>query len=404
MIKTRPRARLKLTLTLGVLTVFGPLAIDMYLPAFSHIAAELKVPTGSVGFTLAAYLLGSSLGQLFYGPLADAYGRRAPLLAGCVLFGLGSLGCAAANSIPILAACRVLQAVGGAAGMVIARAVVRDLFNAREAARMYSHLMLVMGVGPVLAPTFGGQVLRWGGWRAIFLLLAGFSLTAFMLTLRALPETLPRDRRAKVSLPGTLRTFGGLLREPHFRVFSLVAGFGSGTLFAYISGSPFVFIELYGISEQNFGLLFGLNAAGFIAAAQLNHRLLRHREPRKILRGSAAFGAVAGVGLLISGATGWGGLPGLWTLLFICLLSLGLAGPNVAALALAPFGRQAGSASSLLGTAQFLIGSLAGAAVGFFHNGTALPMTAAVCLCCAGSYGMLLTRHAGEPPEPLPAR
>ncbi len=379
-------SQLKLSLVLGALTAFGPLSIDMYLPAFSHIAKDLAVPVGAVGYTLAAYLLGSAIGQLIYGPLADRYGRRKPLLAGCLVFALGALGCACATSVGMLTSFRVIQALGGAAGMVIARAVVRDLFHEREAARMFAQLMLVMGVCPVLAPTLGGQVLLLGNWRTIFFILVAFALGCVVMAGWCLPETLPAGRRSRSGIVGVGRSFAMLLRHPQFLLYSLAAGFGSGTLFAYISGSPFVFIQLFHVSEQRFGLLFGLNAVGFISGAQLNRWLLHRHPQRTLVLTAAGMGMGAGIALALCGATGWGGLPLLWLLLVACLFSLGVCGPNIAALALGPFGKNAGSASALLGTAQFLVGSLAGAAVGLFHNGTAVPMTLTVALCCAGSY------------------
>jgi len=382
----------KMSLILGALTAFGPLSIDMYLPAFPHIAREFGVPVGAVGFTLAAYLLGSAIGQLVYGPLADRYGRRRPLLAGCVVFALGALGCACSTSVGMLAGFRVIQAIGGAAGMVIARAVVRDLFHEREAARMFAQLMLVMGVCPVLAPTLGGQVLLFGSWRVVFLILVGFAGCCLVMAARFLPETLPVERRAFGGIAGVGRDFSALLRHRQFLWYSLAAGFGSGTLFAYISGSPFVFIQLHHVSEQRFGVLFGLNAAGFISGAQLNRWLLHRWPQRSVILTAALGGMAAGLALAVCGATGWGGLGLLWALLVGCLFSLGICGPNIAALALGPFGKSAGSASALLGTMQFLVGSLGGAAVGFFHNGTAIPMTATVATCCVGSFLALKAR------------
>ena len=388
---------LKLTLVLGCLSAFGPLSIDMYLPAFPHITRDLRAPDGAVEFTLAAFLLGTAAGQLVYGPLADRFGRRRPLLAGCGIYALGALICALASSMGLFTAARVVQALGGAAGMVIARAVVRDLFDEREAARMFSQLMLVMGVTPVLAPWLGGQILAFANWRMIFYLLTGFGLFCLLMSARFLPETLPDARRARGGLPATLRDFGRLLRDRRFLGYTLVAGFGAGTLFAYIAGSPYVFIQLHHVSEQRFGLFFGLNAAGFIGAAQFNRWLLHRCSPEAILPAATGGGLVAGLLLALCGATGWGGLPAFAALLFACLSMLGVAGPNIAAAALAPFGRAAGSASALLGTAQFLLGALAGGFVGLFHNGTAFPMSATVAAASAGGYLALRTLARPRP-------
>ena len=303
--------------------------------------------------------------------------------------------CAVAPSIEVLAAARVIQALGGAAGMVIARAVVRDLFEERDAARMFSQLMLVMGVCPVLAPWLGGQILLYGNWRMIFVLLVGFGLACLLMAARFLPETLPPARRTQGGLPATLRAFGSLLGERHFLGYALVAGCGAGTLFGYIAGSSFVFIQLHHVSEQRFGFIFGVNAIGFVATAQLNRWLLRRYSPERILSGSVTANLFVGLLLAGCGWTGWGGLPALVVLLFICLSILGLAGPNVAAAAMAPFGRMAGSASALLGTMQFLVGAAAGAAVSYFHNDTARPMTTTV--AAASMVAFLALRLLAQP-------
>ena len=392
-----PKSTVGLTLILGALTAFGPLSVDMYLPAFPRIGKDFGVPVGAVGFTLSAYLFGSALGQVIYGPLADRFGRRRPLIIGCCVFAGGALGCALAPSLGVLGLARVIQALGGAAGMVITRAVVRDLFHERDAARMFSQLMLVMGISPILAPWLGGQILAVGTWRMLFFLLVGFGVLGAVISAVWLPETLPVEKRTRGGLPATVRSFWGLLRERHFQGYALVAGLGSGSLFGYITGSPVIFMEIHHVSEQRFGLFFGVNAAGFIGAAQLNRWLLRKYSPATILSGATFAGVCAGITLVICAATGWGGLPALAILLFASLAALGLAGPNVAAAALAPYGHAAGSASGLLGMTQFLVGGLAGGAVGFFHNGTALPLALTVATTWAGSFIALRTLARARP-------
>jgi DHA1 family bicyclomycin/chloramphenicol resistance-like MFS transporter len=380
-----------LPLLLGTLTAFGPLSIDMYLPAFPQITREMAARPGAVSLTLAVFLLAVSLSQVFYGPLADRYGRRKPLLVGCVLYALGSLGCALAPSMGILIAARAVQALGGAAGMVVARAVVRDVYHEREAARVFSELMLVMGAAPILAPWLGGKILLLGSWRLIFFLLAGFGAFCWWMTNRGLPETLPHPNRSRENLRGVFDTFGALLANRRFLGYALVAGFTAGTNFAYISGSSFVYIELHGISAQHFGYFFGANALGLIGAAQINRLLLRRFAPESILDGSLTINMMAGCALVACGATNWGGLPALAALLFVSLASVGLTFPNLMAAAMAPFGRMAGSASAVLGTVQFAVGALAGALVGLLHNGTALPMTAVVASCATGGLIALRT-------------
>lgn len=380
-----------------MLTAFGALSIDMYLPAFPAITRELAAKPGVVQLTLAAYLLSASFSQLAYGSLTDRLGRRLPLLAGCALYALGSLACAFAPSMPWLIAARVVQASGGASGMVVGRAIVRDLFDERSSAHLFSQLMLVMGAAPILAPWLGGQLLLLRGWRLIFLVLAAFGCLCFVATACGLPETHPPARRTRQGAADVLRGLWALLRDRRFLGYCLVAGFCAGTMFAYISGSSFVYIELHHISAQHFGYFFGLNAVGLIGAAQINRLLLRRWTPEAILARVLVANVVAAAGLALCGATGWGGLPGIAVFLFACLFCLGIANPNFAAAAMAPFGKKAGSASAVLGTLQFAIGGLAGAAVGLLHNGTAIPMAGTVATCALGA---LLAFHFLTRPGP----
>lgn len=380
-----------LALLLGALTAFGPLAIDMYLPAFPQITQELQAHEGAVQFTLAAFLVGSGLSQVLYGPLADRLGRRTPLLVGCGLFILGALGCSAAHSIGALVVARLVQAFGAGGGVVIARSIVRDLFEGHESARFFAQLTVVMGVAPIAAPWLGGQILTFGSWRLIFVALAFFGAICLLLSALTLKETLPQERRASGGIGAVAQTFGALLHGRVFVGYTLVAGLCSGALFAYISGAPFVYIELHHVSPQHFGLFFGSNAVGLIGAAQLNRLLLRTHTIEGVLKASLIANVIFSLALAAVGATGWGGLPALAILLFLCLSSLGLAGPNLMTAALAPFQKSAGSASALLGLAQYAVGGIAGALVGVLHNGTAVPMTAIVALCGVGSLIALYT-------------
>ncbi len=376
---------------LGALNALGPLSIDMYLPAFPMMGEELHVPDGAIEGTLATFLAGLACGQLIYGPLSDRFGRRVPLMIGAIIFILGGIGCALANSLPILVSARLVQALGGAACMVIGRAVVRDLFEEKRAAKVYAHIMLVVGAAPILAPWIGGRILLLGSWRWIFVVLAAFGGLCLLLAALFLPETLPRKRRsAKVTLWGSLRTYGSLLLNSRFVGCLLVTGLVAGMLFSYISGSPSVFIEKYHVTPQQFGYFFGLNSLGLIAGGQLNHWLARRRMPAQILALSLPAGAAVGLALLVVGSTAWGGLPLLAGLLFLCLIAIGISYPNLPAVALAPFGKQAGSASSLFGMAYFALGALGGAAVGWLHDGTALPMTALVAGCSAAAWIVFL--------------
>jgi len=371
----------RMVLILGALTAFSAMSIDMYLPAFPQIARDLKVPLGTVQLSISAFLFGSAAGQLFYGPLADRYGRRRPLLWGLALYILSTIGCALVHTGEGLLFWRVVMAVGGGAGMVISRAVVRDLYDTAEAARMFSLLMLVMGAAPILAPIVGGQLLLITGWRGIFAFLGVFGLVSLAAAAVALPESLPAERRIRHNFAGMAAVYGQLLRNRRYLRYAIALGCVAGVNFSYISGAPFLFIELHGVSPQHFGLYFGANACGLIGASQLNRRLLRRFSAQRILNAALSVNAVTALLLTAAGITGMGGFPAQVILIFICLCTTGLLYPNVTALAMAPFDKAAGSASALLGTIQYTLGASAGALVGLFHNGTAVPMTATMAAC-----------------------
>jgi len=372
----------------------------MYLPGLPRIAREFGVTAAQTQLTLSIFFVGMAAGQALYGPVCDRVGRKAPLAAGCVVYVLASLGCAFAPSITFLIGLRLLQALGGCAGIVIARSIVRDLFAERESARVYSFLTLVMGLAPVLAPLAGGQLLAVAGWRSIFLSLAGFGLGCLALVLVALPETLPEARRSRGGLGNVLRRYAELLADRRFVGYALAAGLIYAGMFAYIAGSPFVIIELYGVAPQDYGWIFGANALGLIAASQLNRRLLLRYSGDTILKAALASVMVAGLLLVLVAASGVGGLAGLLVPLFVCVAGVGLVGPNATAAAMAPYGRMAGSASALLGTGQFIVGAASSASVGALDNGSAVPMAAVIagCACAAVAvYTVLVGRRASIP-------
>ncbi|MEP7274638.1 MAG: multidrug effflux MFS transporter, partial [Acidobacteriota bacterium] len=294
------RVSTKLVLILGALTAFAPLSIDMYLPSFPSLEVDLHASSTAVQFSLASFFIGLAAGQALYGPLADRFGRKKPLYVGLSLYVLASIGCAFAPTIEALIALRFLQAIGGCAGIVVARAMVRDLFDHRDSARVFSLLTLVLGVAPILAPLAGGYVLKYFGWRVIFGLLVAFGTFCLIISAIFLPETLPesaRNVRAKDNpVLSALRVYRQLFVDRRFIGYALAGGVAQAGLFAYISNSPFIFIKLYGVSEQRYGLFFGMNAFGLIAASQLNHRLLARLTPDAIL--SRAMLAIAGFGLL----------------------------------------------------------------------------------------------------------
>jgi DHA1 family bicyclomycin/chloramphenicol resistance-like MFS transporter len=379
----------KLAIILGTLSAFAPLSIDMYLPALPTIAADFNTDISVIQQTLAVFFIGLSMGQTIYGPIADRVGRRGPLLFGSALYMLACIGCAFAPTVQSLILLRLAQALGGCAGIVISRSIVRDLFDQQESARMYSFLMLVMGLAPITAPLIGGQLLLHFGWRSIFITLSAFGLLCFLMVAFVLPETLPAERRTRSGLGEALRAYGEILTNRTFMGYAVSAGLASSAMFAYISGSPFVFIELNGVAPERFGLLFGANAIGLIGAAQINRWLLTRYAGVKILQTALAFTASMGILLFIVTATGFGGFPALLIVLFFCIASTGLVGPNATAAAMAPYAQRAGSAAALIGALQFVFGAVAGSLIGFLHNGTALPMAGVIALCAVSAFLVL---------------
>ncbi|NTX52793.1 multidrug effflux MFS transporter [Myxococcus sp. CA039A] len=368
--KSPPSGTLSLELLLGALTAFAPLSIDMYLPALPRIATDLQSTQSVIQLTLASCFAGLALGQLFTGPLIDRFGRTRPLYAGLAVYVLGSLGCALAPTATALVAMRFFQALGGAVALVAPRAVVRDLWSGADAARTMSRLMLVVGVAPVLAPLLGGFVLQHMSWRVIFVLLAGIGAVALVATWRVLPETAPEHSKTK-SMRARL---GELLRDADFVGPALAGGFAYAGMFAYIAGAPFVFITLHGVKEQDFGWFFGANAVGLVALAQLNRKLLRHIPLHRLLRLALTLYVVTAAGVM---AVTWSGVGGFWVIaaaLFLFVPTLGLVGPNSAAIALERHAAHAGLASAVLGALQFTAAASASWAVSVLNDNTAKPM------------------------------
>ena len=383
------RSRLKLVLVLGSLIALGPLTIDMYLPALPSIPADLETTEAAVQLTLTGTLLGIALGQLLVGPLSDAYGRRRPLLVGVAVHVVASLLCFVAPTVEVLGGLRLLQGLGAAAASVTAMAVVRDLYTGSAAAVLLSRLMLILGAAPVLAPTLGGEVLRHTDWRGVFVVLAAAGLAVMGLAARSLEETLPPHRRRSGRVVGTLRTYRSLFRDRAFVGLILVAGLAMAAIFAYVSGSSFVFQEQYGLDEQQFGLLFGAGAIGLIGSTQLNPVLLRRWQPQQLLVSALVIGVACSVLLVITATTGAGGLPGLLAPLWAVLTAVGLALPHTPALALTRHGEAAGTASALLGASQFGVAALIAPAVGLLGN-DARAMSLVVAATMTGALAVLM--------------
>jgi DHA1 family bicyclomycin/chloramphenicol resistance-like MFS transporter len=365
----------RLAALLGSLAAFASLSIDMYLPAFPQIAREFGASLGSVQMTLSVFLAGMAVGQLLHGPLSDRYGRRIQLQVGTGIFVVSALGCAWAPSVYALMAWRFLMALGGSVGQVVPRAIVRDWFDALEAARYFSLLMAITGVSPILAPLVGGQILKYAGWRAIFWLLAAFGSVCLVATTMVLPESHPPESRTSGGLAAALRLYGGLLTDSRFISGIFALGLAYGSMFCYIVGSSAVFMVSYGVSAQRFGLFFGLNSFGLIGASQLNRMLLRRHSPVAIVRVAYALLAAGAAVLAVLGLTGAGGFRLFTGILFVCIALLGFVYPNMAAISLAPMARMAGSASAVLGLFQFGLGSAGGTVLSLIGGQPALSMT-----------------------------
>ncbi|MNS31627.1 Bicyclomycin resistance protein [compost metagenome] len=384
---------LRMVLILGALSAFGPLAIDFYLPAFPAMAQAFATDEKHVQATLAAYFLGLSIGQLAYGPVADRFGRRKPLMFGVTLFTLASLACAYAPNLDTLVVARFIQALGGCAGMVLSRAIVSDKCDPVASAKVFSQLMLVMGLAPILAPMLGGVLVNLAGWQSIFLALSLFSAGCLLAVSLGLPESLP-EHIPRQPLSGALRQYLRLLADRVFVGHALTGGIAIAGMFAYIAGSPFVFIKLYGVPAEHYGWLFGTNAAGFILVAQVNARLLAKRGPAFLLARAVWLYLVAGLALLGVAALRPTQLWPLLVPLFVCISSLGCIIPNASACAMSGQGARAGSASALMGCLQFSVAAGAAALVGLLHDGSAVPMALVISLCGALVVSVaLLTRR-----------
>ncbi|MEU1038901.1 multidrug effflux MFS transporter [Streptomyces sp. NPDC005551] len=364
-------------LVLGGLTATPPLAMDMYLPSLPEVTRSLDAPAATVQLTLTACLAGMAFGQLVVGPLSDKLGRRRPLLAGLLVYILATALCAVAPTVELLVVLRLAQGLAGAAGIVIARAVVRDLYDGVAMARYFSTLMLVSGVAPVVAPLIGGQILRVTDWRGVFVVLTAVGIALTALVWFRLPETLAPGERHSGGVGEALRSMRGLLADRAFAGYMLAGGFAFAALFAYIAASPFVIQEIYGASPQTFSLLFGVNSVGLVAAGQINGKLLVGRVSLdKTLATGLAVVTLSATALLLmsAGALGEVGLLPVATALFVLMSAMGITLPNAQALALMRTRHAAGSASALLGTTSFLVGAIASPLVGVAGEHTAVPM------------------------------
>ncbi|GAA1931884.1 multidrug effflux MFS transporter [Streptantibioticus ferralitis] len=387
-------------LILAALAALGPLSTDAYVPGLPQLAEDLHSLPSTAQLTVTTCLIGLAVGQLVAGPMSDALGRRTPLLLGLAVYTAAGLACAIAPNIGTLVVFRAIQGGGGAFGLVIAYAYVRDLHQGKAAARYLSLMLLVTGLAPVLAPLVGAQILRFSGWREIFVALAALCAAVLVACIRALPESLPAHRRRPGGLRATGSVYVRLLKDRALVGYALTNASVFSAMFAYIAGSPFVLEHIYRLTPQQYSLVFAVNASGLVAAAHASGRLVRRLGPLFLL-GGGVIGSVAGGGAVLLVVITNAGLWPLLAALFTVITSVGLVLPNAPALALESHGSHAGAASALLGFTQFLFGGLAAPLVGVLGSGSALPMAAAMAGLAVTASIMLIALVRPTTPLPL---
>ena len=379
LMKKTPRSLL--ILILGLLSALGPFSIDMYLPGFPTIAADLNTSVDQVSYSLSSFFIGICIGQLICGPLLDRFGRKKPLYVGLLIYVIASLGCALATSVEVLIGLRFLQALGGCVCMVAPGAIVRDSFPAKENAKVFSLLILILGVSPIIAPTVGSFVIAGLGWHAVFILLAIIATLLLILVIFLLPESKQPDRSMSLRPKPIITNFLFVLKQPQFFTYAFSGAVAAAGLFAYLAGSPFVFMNIYKVTEQQYGWIFGLVAAGLITCSQLNNVMLRKYDSSQIIKTVLFVQTTIGLVLFLGSYLDWLNIYTTIGLIFLFLSCQGFSFPNSSALSLAPFTREAGSASALMGALQMGFGALASAFVGLINNGTTLPMTGVMAGC-----------------------
>jgi DHA1 family bicyclomycin/chloramphenicol resistance-like MFS transporter len=399
---------------LGLLSTFGPISLDLYLPALPQLAAELSSSASAAQLSITACLLGLAVGQLVAGPLSDRLGRRRPLIVGLALYVITSAACAFAPSILLLLVLRLLQGLSGAAGLVIARAVARDLYSGRTLVIFFSRLTLISGLAPVLAPVLGGQLSRVMTWRGIFGVLAAFGVVLLLAGAFGLRETLPPARRTPGGVRTTLRGFRLLLKDRFFVGAALSSGLVGASMFAYIAGGTFVLQEIYGLSAQGFSFVFGVNSLAIMAMSQLGGALARSWAPDRVLALGLLVNLAGATALVVTVLTGLP-LPFLIGSLLVMVSAVGLVFPTSTALALADYPERAGAASSLLGLGQYIAGAVAAPLVGIAGSRSAVPLGVVAVVASASAGVVFLTlmrpvirsrrlRSLDHPPdEPSPA-
>lgn len=359
---------------LGSLSTVTPFAIDLYLPAFSQIAEEFHTTTAEISFSVSSYFIGMAIGQMLYGPLLDRYGRKNPLYAGLSLFVISCVGCIKSTDVSMLVAFRFLQALGGSVAWVAAITMVRDFFPVEKSSKIFSLLILVIGVSPLLAPTIGGFISDAWGWRAVFIVLGVIALATMLLVVTLLPDGREPDPSVSLKAKPMLLTFLGVLREPQFYTYSLAGAFSFASLFIYVAGSPVIFMEYFKVTPKAYGGIFALLSVGFIGASQLNIYLTQKFRSDLIFKVALTTQVIASLVFLFLVLNNMSGLYTTIVMLFICLACVGAMNPNATALAIAPFTKNIGSASALLGCFQIGVAALASSGVGLFKSTDSVPV------------------------------
>lgn len=378
----KKKSNFYLILILGLLSAIGPLSIDMYLPAFPSIAKGLNTTVASVMLSLSSFFIGISIGQLLYGPLLERYGRKTPLYFGLSLYAISSLACATAMSVESLIIFRFFQALGGCVGMVASRAMVRDLFDVKDNAKVFSTLMLVIAVSPIIAPSLGGLISTYIGWRYIFVMLILVIASIIAGIYFLLPDSKGPDSNYSLKPTAILSSFASIIKHPQFARFTFSGATASAGLYAFISGSPYVFLEIFKVTEQHYGWAFAFVASGLIGSSQLNSFLLKRYNSEQIIKAALYFQSFVAIILASTSLFGFNELYLIIILIFLYLCCQGFIFPNASALSMAPFGHNAGNASALMGFIQMSFGALMSAMVSILHNETSLPMTG-VMACCS---------------------
>jgi DHA1 family bicyclomycin/chloramphenicol resistance-like MFS transporter len=379
-----------LVLILGTLTALSPFSIDMYLPAFQDIAKSLHTTTSKVDLSLSGFFIGLAVGQLIYGPLMDRFGRKRPLYFGLSFYIIASVGCFLSSSVEMLIVVRVLQAIGSCAAGVASLAMVRDLFPVKDNAKVFALLFLVLGASPLIAPTVGSYLADAFGWQSVFVVLLCIAVLILLAVIFTLPESYKPDATYSLKPGPIINKFLQVIRNPQFYTYAIAGSIAFCGLFAYVAGSPLVFMDVFDLSKKEYGWVFAGLSVGFIGSNQLNSLLIRYFKSEQVVKAALTAQVVIGIVFLTGAINGWYGLGGTIVMTFMVLCCVGLTNPNTAALSMAPFSKNAGVASALLGTMQLGLGAAASFSVSIFSSHSATPMAAIMAVSSAIGLLVLL--------------